>query len=231
MVARWLHFEELGGDPWVLPIYTAASTAVGKKKCPPLSQETISLGRHVATRLNVLPRVINRLNSNCQAIYENIKTHKPEHVFSDEKEGYTFRLDHDLKYSLIADINSFLFEVNSCSELITEFSQTLYSHLDLPATKEDILKNIKTAYKQAKIDEKWFALLDKNRNFVAHHGTPYIAVDISTQDHPELLIMKDSIVAFDNPDTFLTISDLNLISGGFTQTNALLQKLLIDLFK
>ena len=231
MVAQWLHFEELQGDPWVLPIYAAANTAVEKQKCLPLAQAIISLGGHVAARLNVLPRVVSRLNSNCQAVYENIKTHEPDNVFSSGKEGYAFRLDHDLKYSLIADVNSFLFEVNACSELITDFSQTLYSHLGRPATKEDVLKDIRNAYKQTTINPKWFSLLDANRNFVAHNGTPYIAVDVSTPDHPELLIMKDNVIAFDNPLTFFTISDLNLISGGFTQTNVLLQKLLIDLFK
>lgn len=230
-ITQWIHFEELGGDPWILPIYAAANAAVEKKKYAGLSPATHALGLHVSTRLNVVPRVIARLNLNCGLVYDKVKEHEPVHIFDAGTDGYGFRLDPGLKYLVIADINSFLFEVNACADLITEFAQALYNHVGRPSEKEDVLKHIKGAYKQAMIDPKWFTLLDANRNFVAHNGTPYIAVDITTPERPALLIMKDNIVAFNDPDTFFTIADLQLISTGFTQTNALLQQLLIGLFK
>ena len=193
----------MGGDPWVLPIYTAANAAAAQGRGPTLPPSTNALGLHVATRLNVLPRVVARLNQDCCAVYEKIKDHKPEHIFTTGKDGYGFRLDADLKYLLIADIHSFLFEINACADLFTEFAQALYRHVGRSAEKEDVLKDIKGAS-----GPRWFALLDANRNFVAHNGTAYIAVDISIPEHPGLLIMKDNVVAFDNPDTFFTIADV-----------------------
>ena len=100
-----------------------------------------------------------------------------------------------------------------------------------PAEKAHILKDINGAYGQANLNPKWFALLDANRNFVAHNGTPNVAVDISNPDSPALLIMKDNVVAFDDLDTFYTLADIQLISTGFTQTNTLLQQLLIGVFR
>jgi len=231
MITRWIHLEELGGDPWILPIYAAVNSAVAQGRHQRLPSTTYSLGLHVATRLNLLPHVVARLNESCLSVYEKIKAHDEGHVFSAGKNGYAFRLDPTTKYLLIADVNSFLFEVNACAELITEFGQALYGHVGRPSDKESILKDIKVTYKHAGLSPRWFALLDANRNFIAHNGTPYIAVDISSPDSPTLLVMKDNVVTFDNPDTFISIADLQMISTGFTQTNALLQNLLIDLFR
>ena len=231
MITKWIHFDELGGDPWVLPIYAAANKAEKEGKYPALSATANSLGLHIATRLNVLPRVIRRLNTNCLDVYEKIKEHKPENIFTNGQAAYTFALDSDLKYTLIGDIDSFLFEVNACAELITEFAQALYNHVGRPATKEAVLADIQAAYKNAGIAQNWFKLLDDNRNFVAHNGTPYIAVDISEVEKPILLIMKDNVVSFDDPDKYFPISDLQLIADGFEKTKLLLQALLIGLFK
>jgi len=231
MIMRWIHFEELGGDPWILPIYAAVNSAVDQGRCQRLPATTSSLGLHVATRLNLLPHVVKRLSASCLSVYQKIKAHDEGHVFSRGKVGYAFRLDPTIKYLLIADINSFLFEVNACAELIIEFAQALYMHVGRPADKERILKDLKGAYKQADLSPRWFALLDNNRNFIAHNGTPYIAVDISNPDSPALLVMKENVVNFDDPDTFISIADLQMISTGFTQTNALLQQLLIDVFR
>ncbi len=231
MITRWIHFEELGGDPWILPIYAAVNVAVDQGRCAKLPNATYALGLHVATRLNLLPHVVNRLNLSCIAVYEKIKAYDEWHVFSTDRDGYAFRLDPSAKYLLIADINSFLFEVNACADLISEFAQALYKQVGRPAEKEQIINDIKGAYRQANLDPRWFALLDGNRNFVAHNGTPYIAVDITNPEKPALLVMKNNVVAFDDPTTFFTIADLQMISTGFTQTNTLLQQLLIGLFR
>jgi hypothetical protein len=230
MIMRWIHLEELGGDPWVLQIYAAINSAVNQGRIQKPPATTYSLGLHVATRMNLLPHVVARLNESCLALYEKIKTHDEGHIFSHEREGYAFRLDTTIKYRLIADINSLLFEFNACADLILEFVQKLYEHVGRPSDKASIIKEIKGAYKQAKISSSWFTLLDTNRNFIAHNGTPYVAVDVSNPDRPALLVMKDNVLTFDDPDTFISIDDLNMISTGFSQSNELLKSLLIDLF-
>ncbi len=64
MVTKWLHLEELGGDPWVLPIWSAFAA----EKVPPLPKELGELGIHASTRLNLLPRIIARLNDETKAL-------------------------------------------------------------------------------------------------------------------------------------------------------------------
>ena len=230
MITHWIHLEELAGDPWILQIYAAINSAVEQGRIPKPPATTYSLGLHVATRLNLLPHVVARLNESCIALYEKIKTHDEGHVFSHEREGYAFRLDTTIKYRLIADINSLLFEFNACAELIIEFAQKLYEHASRPSDKASIIKEIKGAYKEAKISSRWFMLLDINRNFIAHNGTPYVAVDVSNPDRPALLVMKGNVLNFDDPDTFISIDDLNMISTGFSQSNDLLKSLLRNLF-
>jgi hypothetical protein len=230
MITHWIHFEELAGDPWILPIYAAVNTAVDQGRYKRLPAKTYSLGQHVTTRLNLLPHVVARLNESCLSVYEKIKIHDEGHIFSGDKDGYVFRLDSTVKYLLIADINSLLFEANACTELIIEFAQALYLHVGRPSSKENILKDIKRAYMHVNLSPRWFMLLDSNRNFIAHNGTPYIAVDVSNPDYPTLLVMKDNVKNFDNPETFISMNDIQMISTGFTKTNVLLQRLLIDLF-
>ena len=63
MITKWLHLNEMGGDPWVLPIWGAVNEAIKAKKVPTISKDLSELGLHVSIRLNVLPRVVRRLLS------------------------------------------------------------------------------------------------------------------------------------------------------------------------
>ena len=61
---------------------------------------------HISARLNVLPRIVDRINSEVAALFEAVKHHGPEHVYTDTAEGRAFPVDNNLKYQLIADIDS-----------------------------------------------------------------------------------------------------------------------------
>ena len=57
MAVKWLHLNEVEGDPWVLPIVGAAHKAIETGKARPISKELSELAVHVSTRLNVIPRL------------------------------------------------------------------------------------------------------------------------------------------------------------------------------
>ncbi len=231
MVKKWLHLNELGGDPWVLPIWSAVHEAIKAKKAPPISKELSELGVHISTRLNVLPRIIERLNSSTKALRLATESHKAEHVFSDTAPGVALPVPNDLKYNLIADIDSFLFEVNSCAELMRQFFQLLHAHAGSPISDDKLTGALRSALTNFGVDGSWFRLLDRNRNFAAHEGTPYLAIDVSDDVKWELLVMKENLVSFNDEQRFFRFAELQRIVDGFTNAKVALQKYLIELFK
>src|SRR3989344_2406785 len=220
-IIQWLHLDERCGDPWVLPIFGAAHEATRAGKCKPLGKEICVTGEHISLKLNVIPRVIQRINDESQRLYEAAKQHSPEHVFTKDKEGYAFPVDNNLKYFLIADIEAFLFEANACWELMKCFVGQMYAHVGhLLKTRDEIKQVINGAHERRHKDVSWISLLDRERNFVTHDGAGYLAIDVSDPARWELLIMKGNFVRFDNRKKFFTQSDLQIISRGFTTTKA-----------
>jgi len=106
-----LHLEERGGDQWVLPVWAAVHRSIAAGRTRAITPELSELGVHISARLNVLPRIVDRINSEVPALFEAVKHHGPEHVYTDTAEGRAFPVDNNLKYQLIADIDSLLFEI------------------------------------------------------------------------------------------------------------------------
>jgi hypothetical protein len=232
MMTKWLHLSELGGDPWVLPIWTAVNEAVKSGKVATPSPEVGRLGLHVSIRLNILPRVVQRVNSSTSLLYEKTKEHGPEYVFTEAQEGYAYPIDNDLKYSLLADIDALLFELNSACELMTRLFGLLHAHVGRPIPPKQLGKAIGDVLAQGTQNARWFVLLDKHRNFFMHEGAPYLAVDLSNGPATlDILIMKENIKTFTDPDTFVSLSEINLIVQGFIAARRRLQDYLVSLFR
>lgn len=231
MVTKWLHLEELGGNPWILGIWTAVNGPISVGKAPPLTKELSELGVHVSTRLNILPRIITRLNRETAELLELAKAHQAKHVFTEGSEGIALRVDNDLKYQLIADIDSFLFEVNACAELMQRLFQLLRAHAGQPVADEKLTTELRSVLEKHGVNADWFRILDRNRNFVAHQGTPYLAIDITNDGAYELLIMKENLAKFDEPTKFFRYAELPAIGRGFSGAKAALRQYLVELFK
>lgn len=216
----------------MLPIWAAVNEAVKSGKTTALSPEVYRLGLHVSIRLNILPRVVQQVNSITSLLYEKTKGHGPEHVFTEGKWGYAYPLDNDLKYSLLANIDALLFELNSACELMTRLFGLLRAHVGQPIPPKQLGKAISDVLSQGTQNASWFVLLDKHRNFFMHEGAPYIAVDLSNEPATlDVLIMKENIKTFTDTDTFVSLSAINLIVKGFIAARRQLQDYLISLFK
>jgi hypothetical protein len=146
-------------------------------------------------------------------------------------DGYVFPLDDELKHNLLLDIDSLLFEVNSCCELITRFFKLLHQHKgQLSQTQAG--QKIREILLNAGQNASWFVQLDTHRNFFMHEGAPYIAVDLSNDSDGryDLLIMKENIRDFSNSDKFIRLSALSTIANGFELSKPLIQQYLVNLF-
>ncbi len=216
----------------MLPIWAAVNEAVQSGKVPALSPKVYRLGLHLSVRLNILPRVVQRVNSGVSLLYEKIKEHGPEHVFTQAKEGYAYPLDNDLKYSLLADLDALLFELNSACELMTRLFGRLCAHAGRPIAQKHLGKAIGDVLNQNNQDAGWFISLGNHRNFFMHEGAPYIAVDLSSEPVTlDILIMKENVKTFSDPDTYVSLSEINLIVRGFLAARTQLQDYLVSLFK
>lgn len=234
MIEKWLHVNELGGDPWVRPIWAAANDAAKAKNMVPLPQEIKELGGHISIRLNILPRVIERINKEVKEVFLKACSHKPVHEFSEGNEGFALPLDNDLKYNLITDIDSLLFELNSVCELMEKLFDLLYSHAGQGQhTKKGTAGlKIKSVIENSEQDPGWFRALDDHRNFFIHEGAPYFVIDITGgPENYDMLIMKENIKEFKDESKYIKLSELNEMVQGFEAAIPAIQENLIDLFK
>jgi hypothetical protein len=119
-------------------------------------------------------RVVRRLDQECAALYESVKKHGPEHVFQDGHKAVVFPVDENLKYCLLADIASFIFEIDACLDIFINFNQMIHDHIGKNINKDEsrkILKDAVAAAGQDNGDPKWFHDLARARNIFIHNAT------------------------------------------------------------
>ncbi|GAI36842.1 unnamed protein product, partial [marine sediment metagenome] len=172
-VAKWVYFTSkpdiadvvLTSDPWVLPIWSAVIEATRSGDIDPLPKEVSELGLFISTRLNILPRIIARINSEVKELFLASESHESKHEFYDGTQGYAFTIDANLKYNLLADIDSILFELNSVCELMSALFEKLYFHAGKPIGKGKVGLEVNRVIEKAGQDAGWFQNLDLHRNF------------------------------------------------------------------
>ena len=141
------------------------------------------------------------------------------------------RVDDNLKYSLLADLDSLLFELNAVCELMTTFFEQLYVHAGKAMPKSTAGSSIRYVLEQAGEDPWWFVQLDTHRNFFMHEGAPYAAIDTSKAPNDyDLLIMKKNLKSFDDPNEFVRLSEIAHIVQGFSRSRPVMQGHLRGLF-
>ena len=233
MPEKWIHINTKVGVPWILPIWSAVNDAESTGKSKPISKEIKSqLGLSISTRLDMLPRIVHRINEEVAEVYKTVENHSSDHIFTTKKEGYAFDINENLKFNLLIDLDSLLFELNSVCELMTNLFFELYTHASKKIDKKKVGLIIKKLIEGSGKSSDWFIDLDTHRNFFMHEGAPYFAVDISKdQGKFDLLIMKENIKNFDDQSKFIKLSEINSIVEGFLYSRQLIQQHLIDLYK
>lgn len=233
MPLKWIHINTEVCDPWILPIWGALNDAEMSGKAKPIAKEIKSkLGLSISTRLDMLPRIIHRINTGVNQVYEETKKHKKEHVSSLNIEGYSFNVDESLKFNLLIDIDSLLFELNSICELMRNLFFTLYTSAGMDIAKKDAGLQIKKIIEISGNSPDWFVQLDNHRNFFLHNAAPYFAVDVSEgQGKYDLLIMKENIKCFNHHEQYIALSEIAAIVEGFSNAKPIIQKHLIELFQ
>lgn len=231
VVTRWIHLEQLGGDPWVLPIWAAVNESVKAGRAKPVTPELGELAIHLSTRLNLLPWIVRRVTEGAYSLYRAARDCSDEHHSTPEVEGVSLRVDDNVKYCLLADLDSLLFELNAVCESMLKFFENVYAHAGVTMPKKSAGLSLHHVLEQAGNDPSWFVELDAHRNFFSHKGAPYAAIDTTrTPEDYDLLILKQNVKCFDDPETFLRLSEIGRIVDGFNRSRQVLQQHLRHLF-
>lgn len=231
-VTKWLQITSRDRDPWILRIWGAVNAANECGICGPLPPRLRELGPHLTTRLTMLQRIFHRINEEVATVRRKVANHEARHEFTPEQpDAVAFPLDDDLTYNLLLDLDSLLFEIWSCCELVTRLFAELYAHRGRPLRWPRVGREIRRVLETASHPTRWFESLASHRHFFIHEAAPYVAVDLSDPDRPDLLFTKRNLRSFDDSEEFLRLSEIKAIVEGFEGAKRLIQEHLIALFR
>lgn len=226
-ITRWLQLDESDNLSWCVRIWTAVNRSTHGE----IPRETGRQGYFVTLKLRMIRKLLDRLNEECLALFESAKAHEDRHVCTPENPmGHAFPADNDLKYRLMIDNDSLLFEIDSCCELIKKFLSGVYSHIGCAHDPDQMGRTLCLILVSKGKDPEWFSILDKERNFYIHEGAPYHVVDISRTPY-NLIIMKDNLKVFDNPEKFTTLEEINKVVKGFFDAAWTIRDYIVDLYE
>ena len=229
MIKRWKHISEMGGDPWVLPIWNPIHKAIADNRIQSFPKKLSELALYISTKLNIMPYIIERINKQCNDIWDITNKRDKGNDYWNGHEGRALELDDELKYHLIIDLDSLLFELKSCLELLRQFLLEIYKLTNKKIRHKEINNEFKNIILQDVINTTWYDDLEKHRRFFIHLGAPYIAIDLTHEEkYYDLIIMKENLKIFNDRKKFILLSDLNNIVHGFQKARSALQKHIIN---
>ncbi|AXF07221.1 hypothetical protein CUJ91_04290 [Paraburkholderia graminis] len=230
-ITQWLHLSELGSDPWVLPIYTAWNKAVTENRVAVRPDAVNEAGLHITTRMNLVRHIVRRLQRDLSALVKEVNQHvTEENQWTPDHEGISLRVDDHMKYLMIADLHSVISEVDACIDRMKAFMETLYDHVGQHITDKQRIEIINSWMKERGVDPNWFKRLASARNFIAHVGAFYIALD-TTESSWDLLLVKGNLRQFDDPRTYVRFSSVMEIMDSFLECREAMQAHLVALLE
>ena len=218
-----LHVGYSGNDPWMLPILSAVNGAINREKIKDISS-TKSLGNlslSISRKLDFIPIIIYRLNKNTAELLSHVSKRNKKN------DKYAFEVNEWLVHKILIDIDSFLFEINSCCELMRELVEKIMGYLG--AIDFDFVSFVRSISEENKIDTMWFTLLNTERNYFMHNYAPYIDIDISDASKYDILIQKENLHEYLDIEKFIRLNEFDTIVQNFQKIRQLIQKKLIEI--
>ena len=164
------------------------------------------LGGGVATRLLLILRVSYRLGQLIKKLRDEIDSSGEIHELLADDFVYSPK-DARLFYDICVAVDAFYFELRSCYELVGKFVTTFGEKiLGKSISEQEILQVLG----EANLSTEWVEPLRANRILFFHETAPWIALQIHRREPLEcsILVMKDNLQEFDDPDRYITQSQL-----------------------
>jgi len=230
IVDKWVSIECHYKNRWVTPIISAIFAQFDSPNLADRKEEIDELAHAICTRLDMINYIESRMKTNLKMMERELRQLKNEHISTNSKNGCALLIDNQLIYHTLIDIDSYLFEINACCDLIGNLAEIInyLSRGDIKTKGSEICISI---LKEHNEDKNWFIKLDNSRNDFIHETAPYIAIDVSREGHYELLIMKKNLKCFDDRNEYITLTDLITINNGFFDSLPILRTGLIKLLQ
>ncbi|MEF7438279.1 hypothetical protein V4V36_13565 [Paenibacillus lautus] len=228
MINKWVHIECIFHNKWGLKILNEINNAIKENRMEKPSEAFNDYSMSIAIRLDLISRLLQRITQHLGGLNEYLKDVNEEYIYTQEKEGFALFIVDELKLDILIDIDAFLFEVNSCCELLGLYMYELFIALGISIEKKQIGMIQAKILKDKKVDATWFRKLDGSRNFFIHNAAPYIAIDITDNKNQNLIIMKENLKTFTDPTKYITLTTLVEIREGFKNALPVFQDHLID---
>lgn len=229
MIKIWREISEIDEDLWLLPILSAIQKAEKEGRMNKQSISLYELSMHISTKLTLLPLIIKRINIECEALWEIIKKRSKSKDYWRGHEGHAMNIDDDLKYNLIIDIESLLFEFNSCLDLMRRYFFEIYKR-----TNKNIMKyeedDVFRKYLSGGWSANWYGRLARHRDFFKQLAVPiYLAIDLTHEgEYYDLIMKKENVKQYNGTDKYILLSELNVIVHGFIRARKRFQKQIIE---
>lgn len=213
----------------MLPIWVAVNSAIKAGRVKTLTKRLSELGVHISTRLNLVSQVIQRINEAAATVNAAVSARPAGHEFSPGKQAYALRIDKTLKFRLLLDIDSLLFEMNSLYELWCELFKALHVHAAKTMPAQTANESVRQVVANGGGSTLWIDELDRERNYFMHRGAPYLAVDVSRTKY-DLLFLKNNVVDLGASNDFVRLSELDSMVQGFRKARPLVRDYLAGLY-
>jgi hypothetical protein len=225
-----LHIDYVPENGWVLTIMSRLlnSSDPELRKAFERWSETprVELGFAITTRMHMLGLCIRRLNNRVAQLREELKSDIPKVEDALARQSVFTPRDKDLPYELLLDMDSFIFETRSLYEIVGKFLVELLRTLFGRALKEADLRSILA---DNNIDTRWIAELRENRKLFFHETAPWVAVEVEIEKMKfDPILLKRNVITFDDPDSFVSFTQLRDIYDGFVGSVSELHRFVME---
>jgi hypothetical protein len=191
-------------------------------------------------RLSLLPKIEERIKMGLGSLIKAIRTRGEGHVSIRGKLAPAFIWDEGRLLHLVLDIDSLLFEMQSCVDLMKNLLKKAHHETTTPlptgltplkpersqrsqstrrrksraskgAGKNDLIRSILQTYG---LNTAWIDELESVRDFFIHQAAPYPCVELLS-GRPHLILLRRNVAYPDDDTDQLTLSKVVGIIRGF----------------
>lgn len=164
----------------------------------------------ISLNLEFLPFIVRRINKEKERLAPYIYNRNKD---NDNNDKCSLDIPIEIKYPLLIDIDSLIFELRSCCELMEKAAKKLSRYL-----KNVFKRNLSVAElpKKQWLSANWHRKLKEIRKDIFHHSTSHLDIDISNEPY-DLLFPTVHTNDYSTKTKFFRLSEIIKIYDGFKQ--------------
>lgn len=203
-------------------IWNAINDAEKRNKNYKLSKEfRYELGNimlAISYRLDFLPFIKKGISEKTELLYDYVR-HRDR-----KQDRYALNVPENITHNLLIYVDSFIFELRSCCELMEKLIKMISRRFKKFA-KEEFTQELPI---EDWLGAEWYKKLHKLRIDIFHHTAPYVDVDITHEPKYDLLFCKENIHDYNKSKNFTRLSEIFKIYDDFRRNILPLQGYIIS---